>query len=84
MKVTHIRVVSAHWERDFGRVEARVHVVLRDSDTSPEFAESLLVSVPARDPESGLTLRARLHNEAAMMAILLRQSELRIGRLMAA
>ena len=84
MTVTYIRVVSAHRERDFGRVEARVHVVLRDTETSPEFAESLLISVPARDPESGLSLRERLHAEAAMMAKLLRHSELRIGRLMAA
>ncbi|MBM7068955.1 hypothetical protein [Actibacterium sp. 188UL27-1] len=75
MKVLHTKVAQAYWERDFGRVEARVHLLVQEYPGARPSGKSLMVSVPAKAPLAEGSLRDRLHQEAHQMAQLFHRAE---------
>ena len=75
MKVLHTKVAQARWERDFGRVEARVHLLVQEYPGARPNGKSLMVSVPAKATQAEGTLRDRLHREARQMAVLFHRAE---------
>ncbi|MBT0957991.1 hypothetical protein IV417_11365 [Alphaproteobacteria bacterium KMM 3653] len=64
MRILEQTIHNAHYNRDFGRVEARVSMVVKGRPGTAIHSQSVLVSVPARASESDKSLRERLLIEA--------------------
>ncbi|MEO0829414.1 MAG: hypothetical protein AAFY03_03035 [Pseudomonadota bacterium] len=79
MKILYSRVVNARRERELGRVEARVHMLVQPTPSSRPQGQSLVVSVPAYKRRQDVSLRKRVEREAALMAQLMHQTEQRLA-----
>lgn len=75
MKILNAAVRRARRDRDFGRVEAEVTVLLRDTPHSPPRVETIRTSVPAKSPRSDLSLRERLIEDATSLVVLFNSTQ---------
>lgn len=84
MRVLETHIADARYARDFGRIEARVHILIEDRPGAGTRGESISVSVPARSRVEGKTLRDRITSEAETMLRLLQKTNRQISAAMAA
>lgn len=71
MEILHSTINHARRDRDFGRVEAQVRLMVRYHPSLPPRSQTVLANVPDRERGSTLTLRDRVISEAATMMVLL-------------